>query len=161
MTTCKGPVSVSLCFASSFISLVCVCLCVFVSLCVVGWWWGCTIGKLQKHLSKQKKAFSYIKASVVVPDFDARYSKVQGVLCVPDDEVELDRRVERTGPHVALFGGLSSQDKRQEKRRIRVSNVEQTVKMTMNKAAGPSVIILARYPHHSCLRIFNNLDFKD
>lgn len=119
-------------------------------------WWGCAIGKLQKHLSKQKKAFGYIKASVVVPDFDARYSKVQGVLCVPDDEVELDRRVERTGPHVALFGGLSSQDKRQEKCGIRLSNVEQTVKMTINKPAGSSVIILASYSYHSYLRIFNN-----
>lgn len=48
----------------------------------------------------------YIKASVVVPDFDVRYSKVWGVLGVPDDEVQLDRRVERTGPHVTVFGGL-------------------------------------------------------
>lgn len=32
------------------------------------------------------------------------------MLGVPDDEVELDRRVERTRPHVALFGGLSRQE---------------------------------------------------
>lgn len=58
-----------------------------------------------------KRAVSYIKASVVVPDFDVRYSKVWRVLGVPDDEVQLDGGVERTGPHVALFGGLSRQEK--------------------------------------------------
>lgn len=58
-----------------------------------------------------EKAVCYIKASVVVPDFDVRYSKVWGVLGVPDDEVQLDRRVERTGPHVTVFGGLSRQEK--------------------------------------------------
>ncbi len=62
---------------------------------------------------KQKIKSTYIEASVVVPDFDARYSKVWGALCVSDDEVELDGRVERTRPHVTLFGGLSTQDKRQ------------------------------------------------
>lgn len=55
---------------------------------------------------------TYIEASVVVPDFDARYSKVWGALRVPDNEVELDGRVERTHPHVTLFGGLSTQEKR-------------------------------------------------
>lgn len=55
---------------------------------------------------------NYIEASVVVPNFDARYSKIRGTLRVPDDEVELDGRVERARPHVALFGGLSIKDNR-------------------------------------------------
>lgn len=49
---------------------------------------------------------THIQASVVVPNFDARYPKVKAALRVPDDEVELDGRVERTRPHVTLFGGL-------------------------------------------------------
>lgn len=57
---------------------------------------------------------TYIEASVVVPDFDVGYSKVRGALCVPDDEVELDGRMERTCPHVTLFGGLSTQENRQK-----------------------------------------------
>lgn len=55
---------------------------------------------------------TYTEASVVVPDFDAGYSKVCRALRVPDDEVELDGRVERTRPHVTLFGGLSTQESR-------------------------------------------------
>lgn len=35
------------------------------------------------------------------------------MLRVPDDEIELDRRVEWTRPHVTLFGGLSTQENRQ------------------------------------------------
>lgn len=51
---------------------------------------------------------TYTEASVVVPDFDAGYSKVCRALRVPDDEVELDGRVEWARPHVTLFGGLST-----------------------------------------------------
>lgn len=68
---------------------------------------------MTRKQNKTKQKSRYIEASVVVPDFDARYSKVWGALCVPDDEVELDRRVERTRPHVTLFGGLSTQENRQ------------------------------------------------
>lgn len=57
-------------------------------------------------MTKIKKS-TYVQASVVVPDFDARYSKIWGSLRVPDDEVKLDWRVKWTRPHVTLFGGLS------------------------------------------------------
>lgn len=69
---------------------------------------------------------TYIKASVVVPDFNARYSKVWGALRVPDDEVKLDGRVEWTCPHVTLFGGLSTEEKRQNKQ---ISLVMEIVKL--------------------------------
>lgn len=67
-------------------------------------------------MHKEKYKSRYIEASVVVPDFDARYSKVWGALCIPDNEVELDRRVERTCPHVTFFGGLSTQENRQNQK---------------------------------------------
>lgn len=51
-----------------------------------------------------------MKAPVVVPNFDMRQTKVWGALCIPDNEVKLDRRVERTCPHVMLFGGLSTRE---------------------------------------------------
>lgn len=50
---------------------------------------------------------SYIDALVVVPDLDPGYLKVRRALRVPDDEVELDRRMERTGPHMTLLRGLA------------------------------------------------------
>lgn len=54
-----------------------------------------------------------IEAFVVIPDFDAGYSKVCRALRVPDDEVQLDGWVERARPHVTLFGGLSTRENRQ------------------------------------------------
>lgn len=53
-----------------------------------------------------------MNAPVVVPDFDMRQTKILGALCIPDNEVELDRRMERTCPHVMLFGGLPTQKNR-------------------------------------------------
>lgn len=57
-----------------------------------------------------KKKYTYGQASVVVPDFNTRYSKIWSVFCVPDDKVELDGRVEGACPHVTLFSGLSIQE---------------------------------------------------
>lgn len=55
---------------------------------------------------------THIEASIVVPDLDAGYSEVRRALGVPDDEVELDGRVERACPHVTLLGRLSIREKR-------------------------------------------------
>lgn len=65
--------------------------------------------------TKIQENITYTKASVVVPDFDRRYSKIWGTLCVSDDEVKLDGWVEQTCPHVALFCCLSVKENRKKK----------------------------------------------
>lgn len=89
-----------------------------------------------KHLNKTKSR--YVEASVVVPDFDARYSEVWGALGVPDDEVELNRRVERTRPHVTLFSGLSTQESR-----LRSDEISKKV-VGVNSADGFSLCLLTK-----------------
>ena len=49
---------------------------------------------------------SYTDAPVVVPDVDQGYPIVRRALQVPDDEVQLNREMERTGPHMTLLCGL-------------------------------------------------------
>lgn len=50
---------------------------------------------------------THINAVVIIPNFDPRDVEAWGSFHIPDDKVQLDRRVERTRPHVTHFCGLN------------------------------------------------------
>lgn len=51
---------------------------------------------------------TYINAVVIIPNSDPRDVEVWRSFHIPDDKIQLDRRVEWTRPHVALFCGLNA-----------------------------------------------------